>query len=134
MRWMKWIGFLAAVTLVAACFIEWAFVSSKSITITGVNTTGTSFGKPGYLHFLFSFFFLLFNFTPRVWAKRFNLLVTALNLAWAIRNYFLITACRAGECPERHAGIYLILLASAVMIIAALFPDIKIDPEKRTNK
>jgi hypothetical protein len=108
-------------------------VISKNIVISGVDATGTSFGKPGYFHFLFSFFFILFTLIPRVWAKRTNLLVTALNMAWAIRNYFIITACRGGDCPEKYMGIYLLVLASFLMLLSALFPDIKL-PEQKDRK
>ncbi len=130
MRWMKWIGLAAVMVLIVSCFLPWMFIASKNIVVSGVDSSGTSFGKPGYFHFFFSFFFILFTLIPRVWAKRVNLLVTALNMAWAVRNYFIITTCRSGECPEKHEGIYLIVLASFIMLISALFPDIKL-PEQR---
>lgn len=126
MRWMKWTGIGASVLLILSCFMTWVFIASKSITITGVDSGATSFGKPGYLHFILTFLFLVFTFIPRIWAKRANLFVTALNLAWAIRNYFAITACSGGECPEKHTGIYLILLASLLMLVSALLPDIEL--------
>jgi len=49
--------------------------------------------------------YLLFTFIPRVWAKRWNLLIVALNISWAARNYFIISACSGGECPEKKSGI-----------------------------
>ena len=134
MRWMKWAGLIAGTLLIISCFSTWVVVISKNIIITGVDTDGASFGKPGYLHLVFAFFFILLNFIPRVWAKRTNLLVTAFNLAWAARNYFIISACRGGDCPERHTGIYLLLLASLLMMVAALFPDIKLPVQKDKNK
>ena len=131
MRWMKWVGAAAGVLLIIACFMTWIVVPGRNIIVSGVDATGTSFGKPGYFHMLFSFFFLLFSFIPRIWAKRTNLLVTALNLAWAMRNYFIISACRGGECPEKHVALYLVVVSSIVMLVAALFPDIKIPQEKK---
>jgi hypothetical protein len=133
MRWMKWIGLAAAGLLIISCFIPWVFIESKNITVTGINAEGTSFGKPGYFHLLMSIIFLLFSFIPRVWAKRSNLLITGLNIAWGIRNYFLITACQMGDCPEKKSGIYLILLASLLMMVTALFPDMKLPEEKNKN-
>lgn len=114
----------------------WASLPARNIDISGVSTEGTSFGKPGYFHLLLGGLFLLLHFIQKIWAKRTNLIVTALNLAWAVRNYFIITVCRQGECPEKHAGIYLILIASSVLLIAALFPDIKLpqEPETRAPK
>ena len=122
---MKWIGIAAAITLIISCFMTWAVVLSKNITVSGVDATGTSFGKPGYFHLIMVAFFLVFSLLPRVWAKRANLLVAAINMAWAIRNYFLVTTCRGGECPEKHIAIYLILLTSLLMLAASMFPDLK---------
>lgn len=130
MRWMKWTGLAAVIVLIISCFLPWVFIASKNIILTGVDTNGTSFGKPGYFHFFFSIFFILFTLIPRVWSKRVNLLVTALNMAWAIRNYFILTTCRGGECPDKHMGIYLIVFASLVMLVSALFPDIKLPAQQ----
>ena len=133
MRWMKWTGLAAVLLLIVSCFSTWVVIVSKNIVVSGVDATGTNFGKPGYFHVLFSFFFILFTLIPRVWAKRTNLLVTALNMAWAIRNYFIISACRGGDCPEKYTGIYLLLLASFLMLLSSLFPDIKL-PEQKNKK
>lgn len=133
MRFMKWIGFLAAIALTIACFFPWVFIESKNITVSGIDAPRTSFGKPGYFHFLMIAFFLFFNFVPKVWAKRSNLLIVALNLAWAIRNYILISSCQMGECPVKKTAIYLLIPASVLMLAAALFPDIDISKEKNSN-
>ncbi|HEV8284406.1 MAG TPA: hypothetical protein VGQ09_08850 [Chitinophagaceae bacterium] len=127
---MKWIGSLAALALIVACFFPWVFIESKNITVTGINAEGTSFGKPGYFHFVLAAFFLVFHFTPRIWAKRVNLLVVALNIGWAARNYFLISACSGGECPEKKVGLFILVIASLVMLIAALFPKIELPENK----
>lgn len=131
MRYMKWIGLAAAVLLIVACFSPWVIIESRNITISGMDTTGSKFGKPGYLHLLMVFFFLIFHFTPRLWAKRFNLLVVGINTAWFIRNFFLIAVCRGGECPERQSGLYMLLLATMLMLVAALFPDMEITETKK---
>ena len=126
MRWIKWVGLIAGLLLIASCFMLWASLPARNITISGVNAEGTSFGKPGYFHLLLSSVFLVLHFIPRIWAKRTNLVVAALNIAWAVRNYFIITVCRQGECPEKHTGIYLVLIASVFVLIAVLFPDMKL--------
>lgn len=129
MRSMKWVGIGTAVVLSIACCMVWVTIPSRGITVSGISAEGTSFGKPGLLHFILSFVFILFSIIPRIWAKRSNLLVTALNMAWVIRNYFVITACRGGDCPEKHTAVYLLLIASVVMLISSLFPDVKIEKE-----
>ena len=125
MRWSKWTGIVAAILLVVACCMTWVVIPSKNIVVSGIDAAGTNFGKPGYFHFITTFFFLFFTLTPRVWAKRANLLVTAINGAWAIRNYFIITVCREGECPEKHIAVYIVLGASLLMLVSSMFPDLK---------
>lgn len=119
---MKWIGLIATLALIVACFLPWVFIESKNITVTGIDAAGTTFGKPGYFHFFLAALFLAFHFTPRIWAKRMNLLIAALNIGWAARNYFLISACAAGECPEKKMGMYVVLISSLIMLVAALLP------------
>jgi len=131
MRYMKWIGLMAVILLIVSCFTPWVIIPSKNIIVSGVDATGTNFGKPGYAHFLFSFFFIIFHFIAKLWAKRWNMIIVALNIAWAARNYFIISMCRDGECPEKQIGVYLVLAASLLMLIAALFPDVKLQDEKK---
>ncbi|MBI1341710.1 MAG: hypothetical protein GC171_02115 [Terrimonas sp.] len=130
MRGMKWVGIVAAIILVISCFLPWYIISWKGFTVTGLDA-GETFGKPGYNHFVFAFFFLVFSLIPKVWAKRWNLLVVGLNLAWAARNYFVISTCEAGLCPEKKIGIFLVLGASVLMLVAALFPHMEISPEEK---
>ena len=131
MRYMKWIGLFAAVLLIASCFLPWVIITSKNIVVTGVDSTGTNFGKPGYAHFLLSFFFIIFHLIPKLWAKRWNLVIVALNIAWAVRNFLIISMCREGECPEKKIGLWLVMLGSVLILIAALFPDIKLKTDKK---
>ena len=131
MRYMKWIGLLAVLLLIFSCFIPWVIIASKNIIVSGVDATGTNFGKPGYAHFVLSFFFIIFHLIPKLWAKRSNLLIVALNLAWAVRNYFIISVCREGDCPEKQIGLWLVLAASVLMLVAALFPDIQLKEENK---
>jgi hypothetical protein len=123
---MKWFGLLAAIALIIACFFPWVFIESKIIIITGIDSTGTSFGKPGYFHFVLGGIYLIFYFIPRIWAKRMNILVAALNIGWAVRNYFMISACSGGECPEKKVALYIVLVSSLAMLVAALLPNVKL--------
>jgi hypothetical protein len=130
---MKWIGFLATAALVIACFYPWVFIESKNYVVSGVAAENIRLGKPAYFHFLMAAIYLVLNFIPRVWAKRWNLLIAALNLAWAIRNYLLISGCSAGECPEKKWALYTVLVSSLLMLIAALFPKITLAKEPGMN-
>ncbi len=132
MRFMKWIGLMAVILLVVSCFLPWVIFDSLKITVSGMGSNGTDFfGKPGFGNFVLSFFFIIFHFISKIWAKRWNLLIVALNLAWVVRNYFIISTCRDGECPEKQIGLYLVLVASLLMLISALFPDVKLTEEKK---
>lgn len=130
---MKWAGLLAAILMICSCMMPWVSIPLRNIVVSGVEAAHTDFGRPGYLHLLLTAVFIPFNFIPRIWAKRSNLAVTALNMAWAIRNYFIITACREGECPEKHVAIYLVLIAAFLMLIAALFPDMAMPADKQKD-
>lgn len=132
MRYLKWTGLAAAVLLIVSCFTPWVIIESKGITVSGIDATGTNFGKPGYFHILLSLLFIAFTIIQRVWAKRLNLLVTALNTGWALRNFFIIAACQGGECPEKQAGLYLVLFSSILLLLSSLFPDMKLQ-EKKTG-
>jgi uncharacterized membrane protein YuzA (DUF378 family) len=134
MRWMKWTGIVAAIMLIVACFYPWVYIESRNITITGVDAEGIRLGKPAWFHFICIFFFLVFSFTPRIWAKRMNLLVCALNIAWALRNFFVITACYGGECPVKQTAVYVLIPASLIMMVASLFPDIELKENKDDRK
>ena len=124
-------GILAVLLQVAAAFLPWVYIESKELTLTGLDTTGTNYGKPSYLHIIFAAFFLVFTLIPRLWAKRVNLLVVALNLAWAMRNFFMVSSCQGGECPVKKAGLFLSLTASILMLLSALFPDMRLPVEKK---
>jgi hypothetical protein len=122
MRYSTWIGVGSVLLLALACTMPWVLIPSKQLVISGIDASGTRYGKPGYLHLLLGFFYLLFTLVPAVWAKRANLLVVAFNLAWTIRNFLILSLCRGGECPQRLYGLYLMAIASILMLIAALLP------------
>ena len=125
-RFLKWTGLLAACLLIVSCFLPWVNIESKNLVLTGVDTTGTNFGRPGYFHFVMAVLFVALTLIPRLWAKRSNLPVVALNIAWALRNFFIIAACQGGECPVRLIGLWLVMVSSVLMLLSALFPDMEL--------
>lgn len=96
-------------------------IESRQLTITGVDTTGTDFGKPGYFHFVWAALYLIFLIINKVWSKRVALGLSAFNVAWALRNFLLIPVCAGGECPVKQVGLYLLLAASILMFVTGLF-------------
>ena len=127
---MKWVGVVAAILLVVSCFTPWVIIESKNIVVSGIDATGTNYGKPGYFHFIMAFFFLLFSFIKKIWAKRLNLIVAGLNLAWAVRNYFVVTACSGGVCPSNQSALWVMLLSSILLLVCSFFPDVELKQDK----
>lgn len=124
MKYSQRIGILATVVIMAACFFPWSIIESKQISISGFHTEGTTFGRPGLLHMFFCVVMLVMFAVPTIWAKRTNVFIAALNLAWAFRNYLLVSACLMGECPEKKTGLFLLIGFSAVTQLMALLPKL----------
>lgn len=134
MKYANRIGAVAAIVMIASAFMPWLFIESKQITVTGLSSEGTGFGKPAYMNIFFSACALVLFLLPRIWAKRFNFFFCGANLAWAVRNYLIMTVCFAGECPVRKYGMFVALLASAVMLVMSLLPDMKLPLSADDNK
>ena len=52
MKYTKWIGLAGAALLVIASFMPWVTIQSQQLVVSGVDATGTNYGKPAYFHFL----------------------------------------------------------------------------------
>jgi hypothetical protein len=127
MKYSQYIGLTCIIIILILCFQPWVVISSEELVITGFDSGLTRFGQPGKLHFYFCIPSALLFLLPYVWAKRTNLFFTAINLSWAVRNFIVLSACQAGECPEKQIALYLILVASAVILLMALLPKIKVN-------
>ena len=126
MKYSQQIGIIAAFILLALCFLPWTVIESKGLTISGFVAEGTSFGRPGLFHVFFCTAAILFFAIPRIWTKRTNVFIGAINLAWAIRNYVLVSSCMFGECPVKKPALYGILACAIVIQIMVLFPKIPV--------
>lgn len=116
---------LVVAALLVSCFLPWMTIESKGITITGLDTTGTTFGKPAYFHFFWTGLFLVFLFINRVWSRRTAMVFAAFNAAWAFRNFLVLPMCQMGECPVRRTGLYILFVSSIVMFFAGLIAPAK---------
>ena len=126
MKYSKWLGIAGVLLLIISCNMPWVQILSKGITVTGLEASGTHYGKPGLMNIIMGCLAFVFFLLPKIWAKRTNLFVCAFNIAWAVRNYILISSCHMGECPVKQAGLYLLLVAAALMLVAALFPRLEL--------
>jgi hypothetical protein len=120
---MRWTGILIALFLIAACFMPWVTVESKQLTVNGFDTTGTNFGQPGLVLVIISSLYILLLLLNKTWSKRTAFFICAINVAWSIRNFLIISACYAGECPEKHFALYLLLITAILSMAVFLLPD-----------
>jgi hypothetical protein len=126
MKYSHWIGFVFAVLLIIACFLPWAYYPDIDKIFTGFFSEQNRYGKPGKVLIFFSVIATILFFIPRIWAKRLNMLITALNFAFAVKSFLLFSSCYRGICPEKKTGIFLIVISAAVMLVLSLLPDMKL--------
>lgn len=130
MKHSQTIGIIATLLVIIICFFPWVGIAEKNITVSGLNSGGTDFGKPGLMNIFLSVLMLLFFAIPKIWAKRTNIFIGFFNLSWAIRNYILLSSCMAGVCPEKYLSLYALLLLTAIMLIMSLLPRMNIPVTK----
>ena len=131
MKYSQLLGCIAVVLLAASCYLPWSYIAEKNNLITGMSAPGTIYGKPGLMHFVLGVILILFFIIPKIWAKRINLFIAAINLAWSVRNYILLSTCYMGECPQRKAGLFFPLLLSTFILIMSFLPDLKTLEKKK---
>ena len=131
------IGLLACILLVVSCFLPWMYYADPHIateaqrTFTGFSTYQNQYGKPGKLLSLIAIIIFVFMVLPKIWAKRANLFIAALGVGYAVKTYVLFTSCYNAYCPEKKAGIFIMMLSMIILLIAALFPDLALKQEKK---
>lgn len=118
---MKILAFIASILMIGSCFFPWVFIESREILITGVNTTGTTYGKPGYFHIFLTGICLICLLINKNIPHKIAVFFAAFNVAWALRNYSIISGCHMGECPVKQPAIYLIIIAAVLLLTATLF-------------
>ncbi len=132
MKYSQYIGIFFALVLIWLCFQTWVIIPQKDIIVTGFQSEGTRFGRPGMIHLWFIGAALFLFALPFTWAKRINVFFTAINLAWAIRNYIIVSTCFMGECPEKQWAIYLLPIFAAVVFLMSLLPPTPVDTMKKS--
>ena len=125
MKYSQLLGIIAVLTLVAICYIPWSYIPEKNIVVTGMSAPGTMFGKPGLMHFVLGVPLVILFLIPKIWAKRINVFIGTINIAWCIRNYILLTTCDT-VCPHIKAGLILSMVLSSFILVMTFFPKIKI--------
>lgn len=125
MKYSQLLGCIAVIILAGICYLPWSYIAENNILITGMSAPGTQYGKPGLMHFFLGFILISFFIIPKIWAKRTNVFFGAINLAWSIRNYILLSTCYMGECPQIKYGIFLEILFCIFILIMTFLPDLR---------
>jgi hypothetical protein len=134
---LYWLGRICCVLLIIACFMPWAYYSDSSIanetqrTFTGFYSYQNYYGKPGKFLTFFAACSLLLKILPRVWAKRVDLFLCAIAMAYGLKSFFEYKGVYGSVVPQLHAGLFLMLGSLLVMMAAAIFPDLKIVQAKK---
>jgi hypothetical protein len=134
---LHYIGLLACIALAIACFSPWAYYADIKETFTGFYSFKNNYGKPGKLLLMISVICFSLMLLPKIWAKRTNLFVAALGVGYAIKSYILFSSCYNAYCPQKLFGIYLMLGASCIIMLATIFPHLTLTqtstPEKKST-
>jgi hypothetical protein len=131
MKYSQYTGIFAAIALVIVCTLPWVYIPSLQIYLTGLNgrsSADLSFGSQIKSHGFLATAMIICFFVSRIWSKRLNVFLGAINLAWAFKNFLIFSMCRGGECPEKQVGLYLLLVFASIMFVMSLLP--KLDVKK----
>ena len=106
--------------------MNWTWYPDIHKFFTGFETENNVYGKPGKIFIYICIIAIAFFLTPKVWAKRWNVLICTIILAYAVKSFILFSACYRGICPEKQPGIWLMLVSACLTLVFALLPDLKI--------
>jgi hypothetical protein len=130
---LRWIGIVASLLLILSCFMPWAYYADVQQNFTGFYSYNNNYGKPGKFLTILAMLSLLFIFLPKIWAKRTNLFICALAIGYSIKSFVLFSSCYNAYCPQKLPWIYVMLISTFVMQLAAIFPDMKLPVIKKEN-
>ena len=127
MKYYKLTGCFACLLLSISCFFPWAYYPDLHKSFTGFFSEQNMYGRPGKVFIFFAVSSLALIFTNKIWAKRTLIFFAALNIGYLLKTYVIFTSCYNTYCPQKQYGLYLMILSSAVLMIVAFFPDLKLE-------
>jgi hypothetical protein len=131
MRYSNYIGIFAGLIMILAAVFPWIYITSIDAVVTGFGSEKvTRFGMPALMNMFMIGLAILFFLVQKVWAKKANTFVGAINFAWALRNLLLLSTCRNGECPQTKIWLYVYFTASLILLVMTVLPDMKIIEKK----
>lgn len=134
MKYGKWMGITACVLLIAVCFMPWTYHADIGKSFTGFFSENNAYGKPGKFVVFFCLLSLMLLLVGKVWAQRTLLFVAGTLVAYAIKTYILYSSCYNAYCPEKKAGIFLLIIFSILIFCSALFSDIRVKSQDSLDR
>ena len=126
---IHYLAIVATLAIIATCFIPWVHYNNIDVTFNGYNVkkfaTGVYYGRAGIIITIFAAISLLFTLMQSMVAKRVNMFLCALLVAYTLRTYVIFTGSLFDGEVTKLAGIYLIVILSFVMVICSVFPYLK---------
>jgi hypothetical protein len=126
MKHSQTIGILLCLALFYCTTQALVIIESHHLVITGWKAEGTNFGQPGKLFVYLGGLSILFFALPFIWAKRINVAIGAIIIAWSFRNFMVLSACQMGDCPQKQWPLYACVVLSIGILIMSFLPKIKI--------
>jgi len=120
------LGVICAVILVIACFFHWTWYPDIGEYFSAFYSRENIYGRPGKVFMVVAAIAVALYLVPRLWAKRVNMLVCAINVAYAVKTFILFSSCYGGICPEKQPAIWVMLASALLMMVFAVIPDIKL--------
>lgn len=133
MKFYKFWALLGCALLVISCFLPWAYYPDLNKVFTGFFSEKNMYGKPGKVFIFFTVIYAVFVLVNKVWAKRVNVFIAAITIAFLIKTWVLYLSCYGGICPEKRYGIFLLTAGVIIMSVTAVMPDTKVNPGSLTH-
>jgi hypothetical protein len=126
---LHYFALVLCVVIVASCFLPWTHYNSIDVTFTGFNvkrfSTGVYLGRAGLVISIITGISFLLFLIPKISAKRANMFVCALLMAYTLRTYVVFTGSVFEGEVVTYAGLYLVNLFAAALLVCSIFPYVK---------
>ncbi len=127
MKYTQWIGIVAAIIMVAACFMPWTYYPDIDQTFNGFYSYQNVYGRPGKAITVLAIICIIFFLIPRIWAKRWNIFFGVITLTYVLKTFILFSGCYRGICPTKLYGVWVTLVAAIVVLLGVLLPTGRTD-------
>lgn len=134
MKYYKQIGIIACLLLVIGSLSPLAYYPDLHQYFTGFYSEKNMYGRPGKVFTFFAVVSVVLIFVNKIWAKRTLIFIAAINIGYLIKTYVVFTSCYNTICPEKKYGLFLLIAGTVLLLISALFPDMKLPVKSESEK